>query len=59
MKVAIRCKALRQQFRTDDLPFLQNQAARGLVRENYSRDAGNDERISDAQQNGSDKCKAD
>ena len=50
MEVAIGGEALREQLGADDLAVLQDQAACGLVRKDHAGDAGDDERIAEAQQ---------
>src|SRR5579872_3716615 len=50
VEVAIRDKALGKQFRAYYLAVLQNEAARRLVRKHRSGDPGDEQRISDAQQ---------
>ena len=59
MEVAVGGEALRQQFGADDLAVFQNQAACGLVRKDDAGNAGDDERIAEAEQDRGDEGEAD
>src|SRR5208283_1668593 len=52
MKVAVGGEALREQRRTNDLAVLEDEASGGLMGEDQSGDAGDEERIAQAKQNG-------
>ena len=51
VEIAVTGEALRQQFGADDLAVLENEASGGLVGEEDSGDAGDEERIAQAEQN--------
>ncbi len=51
MKVAVGGKTLRQQLGADHLAVLQDQASAGLVRKDHAGDAGDQQRIAEAEQN--------
>ena len=59
MEVAIGCEALRQQLGADNRAVVEfDEAATGLVREKESGDAGNQQRITQAQEDGGDESEA-
>ncbi len=59
MEIAVAREALRQQFGADDLAVLENQASPGLMGEQDTGDAGDNERIAQAQQDRGDQGVAD
>lgn len=58
MEVAIAGEALRQELGSDDVAVFEDEAPGGLVREDHAGDAGDQERIAEAEKHRGDERKA-
>ncbi len=59
MEVAIAGEALREELRSDDVAVFEDEASGGLVREEHAGDAGDQERIAEAENHGGHQGKED